>query len=309
MGNPVICIGSVLIDELYFCSDIARLGTSNPSYMQKNIGGVISNIAQHLVLLEENVILFSALGTDKDGDWILKQFSTMGIDMTHSIKTSVNTGKYVSILNPDGSLFTAACADLCTANLTTTYLESKTTWLKNSRIIISDTNIEIESLIWIISFSRQNNIPLIIDPVSVIKAQKIKSIEVNGLFMVTPNEDELISMCIGQHSSEKEAVGELLNRGIQYVWVRKGKKGSSLYYEKEVLHLPSFEIQVKDSTGAGDAALAGWVFKHLNKGSLLQSLQAGHALALEILQTFGTVDHTIHAENFNKIIEKYYPNE
>ena len=55
MSKSVLCIGATLIDELYFCENTIVTHSSNPAEKTTSIGGVISNIVQHLALLDINV--------------------------------------------------------------------------------------------------------------------------------------------------------------------------------------------------------------------------------------------------------------
>jgi sugar/nucleoside kinase (ribokinase family) len=66
---------------------------------------------------------------------------------------------------------------------------------------------------------------------------------------------------------------------------------------------------VKDITGAGDAALAGWVAAYCYDLSEKDCLKAGHALAAEVIQTEGALASGINKENLLAAIEKYYPDE
>ena len=57
MTKSVLCIGATLIDELYFCDQTIVPHTSNPASKTSSIGGVGSNIMQHLALLKVEVEL------------------------------------------------------------------------------------------------------------------------------------------------------------------------------------------------------------------------------------------------------------
>ncbi len=306
MSSSVIIIGSALVDELFFCDELVIAGTSNPAIVKRNVGGVVSNIAQHLALLELPVEFITVLGNDADASWIKSSFNQIGINSSNSLFVEDNTGKYISILNPDGSLFTAACVDICGKYLSPEFLEIKSDLLKTAEVIIADTNIEIATIHWIIDFAKKNNKRLIIEPVSVAKARKLSSLNLNGLFMVTPNEDELSSLCINKSNDEMAMIDELLSRGVLNVWLRKGAEGSVIYNKNGQLRLNVPEINIVDSTGAGDAALAGWVTALMNNFDELKCLQAGHTLALEVLQIQGAVKHDITKLNFLTAIKTYY---
>ena len=307
MSGKIVCVGSALVDELYFCEENTIAGTSNPATMQKNVGGVISNIAQHLALLGNKVELITVFGDDSDGKWIENEFINAGIEVANSLKVRDTTGKYVSILSKDGSLFTAACVDICARYLTPSFLSAKTDCLLNADIIVADTNIDSTSLQWLASFARKHQIPLIIEPVSVAKARKIAHLEIEDVFMLTPNEDELFSLCNKKHSSVQDAINELFYRDVNHVWLRKGDKGSVIHTKTTIINLSAATIDIQDTTGAGDAALAGWITGYVRNLSPEMCLQMGHTLAFEVLQIKGAVKKDINYLTLLESLKNYYP--
>lgn len=308
MKQAVVCIGSTLIDELYFCKEEAILGTSNPSVSKKFPGGVISNIARHLALLNVPVELITIFGNDADGNWLRDQLTSDGVELKNSFMVSDNTGKYVSVLNPDGSLFTATCSDICADHLDTEKLESITDVLKSARLIITDTNSESSTIEWLIDFCKKEDIKIIIEPVSVAKARKLSKINLENVFMITPNEDELFSIGGVENNDTQKAIDEILKKGVKSLWLRKGKHGSVIYNNENNLSLAAAAITVKDSTGAGDAALAGWVTAYIENYVPMDCLKAGHTLAFEVLQTEGAVKTDLNKKFLFESINKYYPN-
>ena len=99
MAAPVICIGTLMVDELYFCNEMTMACTSNPAIRKRNAGGVVGNIARHLALLGIPVKLITVLGNDPDGEWLLQDCRQFGISAQHILRVNENTGKYVTVLN------------------------------------------------------------------------------------------------------------------------------------------------------------------------------------------------------------------
>ena len=125
--------------------------------------------------------------------------------------------------------------------------------------------------------------------------------------MITPNRDELQAINSNKNiTDEKLIIDSLLNQGIKYVWLRKGMNGSTLYASNQTIDLPAVSIDVKDSTGAGDAALAGWIYAYLRNEDQLTCLKTGHALAYEILQIQGTIMNDLTPNKLIQIQKKYY---
>ena len=306
MNKSVLCIGATLVDELYFCEQNCIPHTSNPAAKTTSIGGVISNIAQHLGLLQLHPSLITALGTDTDADYIAKSLNQKGITLDQSVLANDSTGKYVSIMNPDGNLVVAVCQDISSKYLTPAFFKSKTDFIKEFDFVIMDTNIPTASIQWLIDFTKMHQQKLIIEPVSVAKASKLATLNLQGVFMITPNEDELKAIANIDTTNESAMTQSLFRRGVQQVWIRKGNQGSVICTPNQSLALGVPKISISDSTGAGDAALAAWIFGYLNHESELTCLQLAHALALEVLQIKGAVLEHLNSENLYRIKNTYY---
>src|SRR6476620_9896415 len=102
MDHHIICIGAMLVDELFYCESDVIAGTSNPALLKRSAGGVMRNIAQHLSLLGMRVQLLTVLGNDADGQWLLQDCLDSGIDMSITVTANCNTGKYAAIIGPSG---------------------------------------------------------------------------------------------------------------------------------------------------------------------------------------------------------------
>jgi len=302
----VVCIGAVLIDELFFCGDPIITSTSNPAIQKKDIGGVMSNIARHLSLLEIDVEFITVFGSDSDAAFIKKSFLETGLSFQHSLQIDEPTGKYCAIHQPDGSLFTAACSDTLSKMITADFLQTRIDILKDAEIIVADTNLEIDALKWLINFSLIEIKKLIIEPVSIAKANKLSAIDLNGVFMVTPNQDEVFSIQQDSNHRLEHVSTKLIERGISQVWISLGDKGSIMYNKTNQLQLGVPQITIKDSTGAGDAALAAWIFAYLNQYAEIDCLKIAHSFALDILHKEGAVDKSITKQKLLSLRTKYY---
>ena len=305
MRKKVICIGATLIDELYFCENIVIKETSNPAKKQVSIGGVISNIAQHLALLDVNTSIITAIGNDAEGNYILNCLKKNRVLTEKIIIANDTTGKYVSILAPTGDMFVAVCQDNCQKYISVPFLEKQTDYINEFDILVIDTNLDIESIKWLIEYSNTYKKLLIIEPVSVLKASKLAAIDLSGVFMITPNEEELASLCPNYYNGE-DRIAELLKKGIKSIWLRKGPQGSEIITLKSKLKVSVPKIDIIDSTGAGDAALAGWIFGYLQSENNKTCLELAHSMAIQILKTKGAIYSKLTREALYKNKEIYY---
>jgi pseudouridine kinase len=306
MSKPVICIGAALIDELFHANEKMMMHTTNEVTQTRTAGGVSRNIAHQLSLLNLPVQLVSVFGNDADGEWLKQVCTEAGIHLDASITAEAATGKYTAIINKDGSLFTALLTNTALDLITPEYLQEKEELLSAATFVLVDANISAASINWLIRFTNTHSIKMIIEPVSVLPAKKIAAVNFNGLYLITPNEDELPALCSEAATTVEEQIKELLNKGIQYIWLHKGRDGSVLYSQTETLQLNAPDANVVDCTGAGDGSVSGFILsKYLGKDNL-HSLRTAHTLSAEVLQVHGAIATHLNQEKLLNLVSKYY---
>jgi pseudouridine kinase len=307
MSSPVICIGAALVDELFHAKAEMLLATTNNATVTKTAGGVSRNIAHQLALLGVPVHLISVFGNDSDGNWLKQVCTYAGVQLDASITKEGLSGKYTGILNADGSLFSAFLTNAAVHLITPGHLQQHTDLLKTASYLLADANITVDTAEWLLAFSNQTNIPLIIEPVSVPPAKKLKGLNLKGLHLITPNEDELPVLCSENAFFTQQQVEELLQNGVEKIWLHNGKHGSALYAKEKSITLPACNIEVADCTGAGDGSLSGYILgKHLGKDDL-DCLKIAHTLSAEILQVNGAIATHLTQQKLLKLVTKYYP--
>jgi pseudouridine kinase len=307
MSNPVICIGAAFIDELFHAKEEMLLATTNNATVTKTAGGVSRNIAHQLALLGVPVQLISVFGNDSDGDWLKKVCTDAGVKLDASITKEGLSGKYTGILNVDGSLFSAFLTNSAIHLITPYHLGKQVDLLKTASYILADANINVDTAEWLLAFSNENNIPFIIEPVSVPPARKYKNVNLAGLHLITPNEDELPVLCSEKAFFTQQQIDELLAKGVRNIWLHNGKHGSALYNKEKAISLHAPDIEVLDCTGAGDGSLSGFILgKYLGKEDAV-CMKLAHTLSAEILQVNGAIATHLNQEKLLGLVSKYYP--
>ncbi|HEX6915945.1 MAG TPA: PfkB family carbohydrate kinase [Chitinophagaceae bacterium] len=307
MSRPVICIGAALVDELFHATDKIIPASTSDATVTKTAGGVSRNIAHQLALLGVPVQLISVFGNDSDGRWLKEICTAAGVKLDAAITIDGLTGKYTGILNVDGSLFTAFLTNAATHLITPEHLEWNKSLLQTASYLLADANVNVETMEWLIDFSRQTGIPVIIEPVSVPPASKLAAMQLEGLYLLTPNEDELPVICHEAMSSTKKQVEELLDRGVQHIWLHNGIHGSTIISKEKTISLHASLVDVVDCTGAGDGSLSGFLLgKHLGKDDI-ECLKIAHTLAAEILQVNGAIARHLTQEKLLALVPKHFP--
>ncbi|MBK8610481.1 MAG: hypothetical protein IPL84_11230 [Chitinophagaceae bacterium] len=307
MPKPIICIGASFVDELFHAKEEMLLATTNDAVVTKTAGGVSRNIAHQLSLLGVPVQLISVFGDDSDGDWLKQVCTDAGVKLDASITKAGLSGKYTGILNVDGSLFSAFLTNAANHLITPAHLSAHKNLLETASYLLADANINIDTAEWLLAFSKETGIPFVIEPVSVPPAKKFRDVDLHGLYLVTPNEDELPVLCKEKAFFTQQQIEELLNRGIQHIWLHNGKHGSALYSKESSITLHAPVINVVDCTGAGDGSLSGFFLgKYLGKADA-DCLKLAHTLSAEILQVNGAIATHLTQEKLIQLVTKYYP--
>jgi len=307
MSNPVICIGAALVDELFHTTGELLLSTTTDATVTKTAGGVSRNIAHQLALLGVPVQLITAVGNDSDGVWLKQVCASAVVKLAATITNNCLSRQYPCILNADGSLYTAFLTNAANHLITPQHLEKHTDLLKTASYLLADANINVDTAEWLLVFSIETGIPFVIEPVSVPPAKKFRDVNLKGLHLITPNEDELPVLCSEKAFFTQQQIEELLLRGVQNIWLHNGQHGSALYNKEKSITLHAPPIDVVDCTGAGDGSLSGYLLgKHLGKSDI-DCLKLAHTLSAEILQVNGAIATHLTQEKLLQLVTKYYP--
>lgn len=105
-----------------------------------------------------------------------------------------------------------------------------------------------------------------------------------GVDLVIPNLDE--GRTLTSKTSPEDIVKSLLNH-YPTVVLTMGSQGCLCGTKYELVHVPTEELVVVDTTGAGDAFAAGFVHAYTQGQNLTKSAQLGHSLASVCVQHYG----------------------
>jgi len=174
----VVVIGGANIDlRGRPVGELLERHTSNPGKINVDSGGVGRNIAHNLALLNIPVTLLSAVGDDGEGIRILEETGKDGVKMEQMIISGEHpTGIYLAILDEKGEMDTAVSDMRILEEITVDYLRSKAYLIKESKIVVMDTNIPEESIGYVVDLCNKVKVPLLIEPVSVEKAKKLRKV-------------------------------------------------------------------------------------------------------------------------------------
>jgi pseudouridine kinase len=278
----IIVIGGANIDIKARADGEYTAGTSNPGSVSFTPGGVARNIAHNLGSLGVNVALISAFGRDVAGEIAIAATNAAGVDLSLCLRDEVTTGSYVAVLDEKGELVSAVNDMGILDSLNPERVKPHRDSLAAAKFIVADCNIRPDLLDYLaLNFSEK----LIVEPVSVSKSEKLKTLlEKHEVFLATPNHDQL--KALSEFDDLDQACQDLHERGLHNLVVHLGSEGALLSSEKGMKKIHSAsQAQVRDVTGAGDAAVAGLAYGLLKGYDSPRAAQFGQAAASLVLSS------------------------
>lgn len=117
-----------------------------------------------------------------------------------------------------------------------------------------------------------------------------------GVSLITPNKKEAaegagISIRDTQ-SLEKAGIKLLKNLKCGAVLITRGNEGMSLFYDKEIHHIPTFAREVFDVTGAGDTVIAAFTLAYISGASMYEAAVISNLSASMVVKKVGTAAAT-----------------
>lgn len=297
----VTVIGGANVDIQGFSSNKLKLNDSNPGTVRVSVGGVGRNIAENLSRLGIETKLISVFGDDLYGDKISSECRIAGVDIENClILKNLQSSSYLSVLDENGDMKVAISDMDIIDQLNIDFIKSKTHIIENSAVIVIDTNLSKEVIEYLLNNFRHKT--FFVDTVSTTKARKIK--EVIGFFhTIKPNiyeVAELTGIKIKNSNDLQKAADILLKEGVIRVFISQGKEG--IFYKDNHIakNVNAPDIKVINTTGSGDAFMAGLVYSYINDMVIDDTIHFSMTAAEMTLSHENTINPSISAENIFK---------
>lgn len=277
--------------------------TSNPGKVSLNSGGVGRNIAHNLSQLGIPVLLLTVLGEDIFGKRILEETQKAGVNMEHvKIIKEKATGIYLAILNHYGDMYIALSSMDIMEELDKNYLKEKEEIIKDSSFVVLDANPPSESIEYVLNLCQNFNIPIFFAPVSFKKAKKVRNFldKIDYIILNTKELSALSLMEIVRDSELKRAMKILKGMGAKNIIVTLGDRGVCFSIGGKEKFISPYKGEILDTTGAGDAFSAGFIYGVYHGYPIDISVKFGLFSAMITLQSFHTVSPLLNEELLRK---------
>jgi ribokinase len=155
------------------------------------------------------------------------------------------------------------------------------------KLLLLQLEIPMEAVLAAARRARENGVRVLLNPAP---ARDLPEELISLPDFLVPNEGELSLLTnqpVNDIASAERAAKALLARGAQNVIVTLGANGALLVNSQITKHIPSFRVDVIDTTAAGDAFIGGFASALLENKSLEEAVRYGCACGALAATRFG----------------------
>ena len=287
-GFDVVGFGALNVDKLFKVNRIAH--AEEESFVEsvhETCGGSAANTTVGLARLGCKVGFIGKVGPDKEGETQLSGFKNEGVD-TNGV-TRAQHGKSGSVMGFVDKKGARALYINSGVNDTITRDEVNTDYVSQARFL------HLTSFVGEKSFQTQKNllanlpqtVKVSFDPGALYARKGLAQLEpiVKKAYVVMPNRGEL--ELITGYTEYVKGADALIAKGVKMVAVKLGSEGSYVTNGRERFHIDAFNVKVVDTTGAGDAFCAGFLYGLVNNRGLKECGRLGNFVASRCVTEMG----------------------
>ena len=284
MDRFVTVIGGVNMDISAALTAPFVPADSVPGQVTLGCGGVARNIAHNLRLMGHNVKFVSAFGGETFGEMCWRECQAVGVDLSLSERCEgMRNGLYLCVNDQTGDMIAAVADTDIVDHITPEFLAARISDINRSECVIADTNISAGALQYLIDYC---SAPLLVDTVSTAKAPRVikalQQSQTKRLHGVKLNKIE--ALAVTACDTVKAAADRLAEMGIAQVFITLGSEGVYCSDGTRHEHLKAIPTRVINTTGAGDAFIAGVAHAQMRREPFPDcagtGLKAAHATLL-----------------------------
>ncbi|MEE8168427.1 MAG: carbohydrate kinase family protein [Candidatus Hydrothermarchaeales archaeon] len=286
----VIGVGALNYDRLIRVEKIAHEGEEvGVKSISTAPGGSAANTIVGLTRLGMKTGFIGRVGDDEEGEFILRDLEKEGVDISAIVRGEGKTGLILAFIDDKGERAMYAYPGV---NDEVRIDDSAVSYAKKARFL------HLSSFVGEMSYQTQKQllekiadagVSISFAPGMLYAKKGLAEMEqvIESSYVVFLNKEET-KMLTGKEY--QKGAGELLRKGAEIVAITLGRDGCYVASKEESIAVESFPAEVVDTTGAGDAFAAGFLYGLLNERTLEGCGRLGNKLASLCITKMGARD-------------------
>ncbi len=291
-------VGSINMDLILEMARVPETGenVTGTSYSHAN-GGKGANQATALSRLGAQVKMIGKVANDPNGEKLIQNLKSNGIDTTGVSTEGTKTGMAVILLDGDGKNRIVVYEG---ANKEINPIEATSQLTPDTNLLLIQFETNEEAVTECVNHAVKNNITTVIDcgPAKSFDLEKMQ-----GATIISPNESEtkaLTGIFPDNDESILKASQILKDRSkAKYVVLKLGERGCSVWDGEKLTTLPPYPAHVIDTTAAGDCFTAAMALHYVKYGNIIDACDYGNRAGSYAVSRMGAENSMPYYEDIN----------
>jgi len=288
MKLDVVGFGALNLDRLFQVNQIACKDEEGQiKNLHESCGGSAANTIIGLARLGLDTGLIGKIGSDREGETLLDNLQNEDVDIHGIIKSSNGrSGTVHGYVDRKGERALYVDPGV---NDTITIQEIDPEYASNTRLlhITSFVGKSIQAQEELLD-NIDDQITVSLDPGMIYASKGIKALKKilqrTNVLLINQNELDLL---LRSRKDQDTKINTLLNYGIEILVIKQGKKGCLVTDGVKTYLLDAYDVDCRDTTGAGDAFNSGFIYGFLEGKNIEESAMLGNFVASCCVQELG----------------------
>jgi ribokinase len=299
----ILVVGSLNADLVVRAPRFPKPGeTISGEDLQIIPGGKGANQSVAAARQGASVAIVGRVGNDSFGPELINNLQRNQVDTTHvQVDAQSATGTATIIVDANGQNSIVLSPG---GNGRVTPEDVKEISFSEYKLLLLQLEIPVEAVSAAAQCAKQNGVRVLFNPAP---ARDLPPELISLPDFLLPNETELsllTNQLVSDTASAENAAKMLLARGAQNVIVTLGANGALIVNREMTKHIASFQVDVVDTTAAGDAFIGGFASALLENKSLEEAVRYGCACGALSATRFGAQPSLPTKEEVEKFLNQ-----
>lgn len=279
--NKVLIVGSINIDMFFDLINFPDKGeTVSCTGFKILLGGKGANQAVSASRLGANVSIIGCVGDNLTGEGVIKQLQEEGINTAGIMKSKVDTGIAVIMLNDsDNRIIINPGAN---HQIDIDWIKKNTYLIDDADVVLLQFEIPMEVNEYVADYAKSKGKIVVINPAP---ASPISNTLLSNFNVMTPNQKEFKDIFKVKSDNEMLNIFERYPEGMIVTLGSDGVAYSNKFGKIE--KCSSVKVDVVDTTGAGDTFNGALAFALSNRKSLKEAVELANKASAIAIQSYG----------------------